>query len=48
MKSLPPDDVPPELEKEAWAEFQKTLDEYIAGYSQAIARIVGRRQGSPD
>jgi hypothetical protein len=33
-------DIPPDLEQAAWAEFEQTLDEYIAHYSKAIDRIL--------
>jgi hypothetical protein len=36
----PPTDIPPELKKEAWAEFEKTLSDYIEQYSKAIDRLL--------
>jgi hypothetical protein len=40
------DDDLQELEKQAWAEFEKELDAYIAAYSKGIAEVF-RGQGTP-
>jgi len=39
LKPLPPDDLA-ELEKEAWAEFEAQLDDYISQYKAALEKFL--------